>query len=142
MMPLRRAILIREVIGENPMNATDKTTDKVRDLAGEAARTGRRFAHRASQVGDSTAADVRALLKDIEAALKEGKDDDVDTLRSRLESRIADARATFDDAQWTILGKLGAAASTTDYYVRGRPWETIGAAAGIAFLLGIIIGRT
>ena len=123
------------------MGALNKTGDKIEDAVHETARTGRRFARRVSQAGDAAGADIRALLKDLEGSLKASKDDDVAALRARLESRLADARATFDDTQSTFRGKIGAAVTTTDEYVRGRPWETIGAAAGIAFLLGIIIGR-
>ncbi|WP_429498192.1 DUF883 family protein [Robbsia andropogonis] len=123
------------------MNAFDKTTDALADAASEGAKTGRRFSRQVAAAGDAAGSDIRALLKDLESALKEGKDDDVGALRSRLEARLSDARATYDDAQHTIRQKLQAAAETTDDFVRGRPWETIGAAAGIAFLLGVIIGR-
>jgi len=123
------------------MSALDKTADTINDAVTETSKGVSRFARRAAAASDSAGADARSLLKDIEAALKEGKDDDVGALRARLEGRLSDARSTYDNVQWTIRDKLSAAASTTDGYVRGRPWETIGAAAGIAFLLGIIIGR-
>ena len=123
------------------MNAFDKTSDALADVASEGAKTGRRLGRQVASAGDSAGSDIRALLKDLEASLKEGKDDDVGALRARLEARLADARATYDDAQFSIRQKIQAAAETTDGFVRDRPWETIGAAAGIAFLLGIIIGR-
>lgn len=124
------------------MNALDKAGDKINDAVAETTKGANRFARRAALAGDSAGADVRSLLKDIEAALKEGKDDDVGALRARLEGRLADARSMYDDVQLSIRGKLSAAASTTDGYVRDRPWETISAAAGIAFLLGILVGRS
>jgi ElaB/YqjD/DUF883 family membrane-anchored ribosome-binding protein len=123
------------------MSALQKASDKVEDAAQDTARTGRLFARRVSLAGDSAGADIRSLLKDLEASLKEGKDDDVGALRARLEARLADARSTFDGAQLSIRERLGTAVTTTDDYVRGRPWETVGVAAGIAFLLGIIVGR-
>lgn len=124
------------------MSALDKAGDKINDAVTETTKAGRRFARDASLAGDSAGADVRSLLKDIEAALKEGKDDDVGALRARLEGRLSDARSAYDDVQLTIRQKISAAASTTDGYVRDRPWETVAAAAGLAFLFGIIIGRS
>lgn len=124
------------------MSALDKAGDKINDAVKETTKAGRSAAHDAALTGDSAGADVRSLLKDIEAALKEGKDDDAGALRARLEGRLSDARSAYDDAQLTIRQKLSAAASTTDGYVRERPWETVAAAAGLAFLFGIIIGRS
>lgn len=123
------------------MGAMDKTASKLNDVADDTAKAGRRFLSRASAVGDGTADDVRALLKDLEVALKEGKNDDVGALRARIEGRLADARSTLDDVQSGIRQKITAVATTTDDYVRDRPWETVGAVAGLAFLLGIIVGR-
>jgi len=124
------------------MGALDKVGDKINDAADQTVRTGRSVAKRAAAAGDGAGADIKALLKDLEAALKEGKNDDVGALRARLEARLADARSAYDDVQVSIREKISAAASTTDEYVRDKPWETVGAVAGIAFLLGIIVGRS
>ena len=124
------------------MGALDRTGDKINHAVDQTVKTGRSIAKRAAIASDGTGADIKALLKDLEAALKEGKDDDVGALRARLEGRLADARSAYDDVQWSIREKLSAAASTTDDYVRDKPWETVGAVAGIAFLLGIIVGRS
>ena len=123
------------------MGATDKVADKASDVLNDTAKAGRRFVNRAAAVGDSTADDVRALLKDLEAALKEGKDDDVGALRARIEGRLADARSTLEDVQLSIREKITAAASTTDEYVRDKPLETVGAAAGIAGNLAGFVGN-
>ena len=50
------------------------------------------------------------------------------------ELRIADAEAA-------LVDKTKAAARATDDYVNDNPWQAVGIAAGIGFLLGVIIGR-
>ena len=35
----------------------------------------------------------------------------------------------------------GEAADVTDKYVHDNPWQAIGVAAGVGFLLGLLIGR-
>jgi ElaB/YqjD/DUF883 family membrane-anchored ribosome-binding protein len=139
-MPSRSLSFLSEQ--ESQMGALDKVGDKISHAADQTARTGRSIAKRAAVAGEGTGADIKSLLKDLEAALKEGKDDDVGALRARLEARLADARSTYDVVQLSIREKLSAAASTTDEYVRDKPWETVGAVAAIAFLLGIIVGRS
>jgi len=40
-----------------------------------------------------------------------------------------------------VRARIDSAVSATEDHIHQRPWETVGAVAGIAFLLGIIAGR-
>ena len=51
----------------------------------------------------------------------------------------ADFRAALLQGQAIVKGKQIAAASDT--YVKENPWKTVAAAAGIALVIGMLLGR-
>ena len=51
------------------------------------------------------------------------------------------AKLRIADAEAALVDKTKAAARATDDYVNDNPWQAVGIAAGIGFLLGVIIGR-
>ena len=62
-------------------------------------------------------------------------------LRERIGARLRDAKLRLADAEAVLVDKTKAAARATDDYVNENPWQAVGIAAGVGFLLGIIIGR-
>jgi ElaB/YqjD/DUF883 family membrane-anchored ribosome-binding protein len=40
-----------------------------------------------------------------------------------------------------VVGKAKVAAKATDDYVHENPWKSIGIAAGVGFLLGMLVSR-
>lgn len=62
-------------------------------------------------------------------------------LRERIGERLSDARLRLADAEALVLDKTKAAARATDDFVNENPWQSVGIAAGVGLLLGIIIGR-
>lgn len=62
-------------------------------------------------------------------------------LRERIGERLRDAKLRLADAEAVLVDKTKAAARATDDYVNENPWQAVGIAAGVGFLLGIIIGR-
>lgn len=62
-------------------------------------------------------------------------------LRSKIEGRLHNARATLAEAQDTIVAKAKQVGSATDDYVHDNPWKSVGIAAGVGLLVGILIGR-
>jgi ElaB/YqjD/DUF883 family membrane-anchored ribosome-binding protein len=107
----------------------------------DAKRAGRRVARNVRIAGNNASDDVRALLDELDDSLRNGKDTDIEALRTRLGAQLARARAVFDDAQDTVRDRLQLAIAATEDRIQDRPWETLGAVAGIAFLLGVIAGR-
>lgn len=107
----------------------------------QAKRTGRHLVRNARGVEFDTHAEIRSLLDQLEASLREGRDSDVAALRERLGSQLAQARSLFDDAQDTVRARFVSAVSATEQQIQRRPWETLGAVASIAFLLGILATR-
>ena len=45
------------------------------------------------------------------------------------------------DAEEAVLVRAKAAAKATDVYVHENPWKAIGVTAGLALLIGFIMGR-
>ncbi|SDG64451.1 DUF883 family protein [Propionivibrio dicarboxylicus] len=62
-------------------------------------------------------------------------------LRERVGERLADAKIRLADAEALVVDKTRAAARATDEYVKENPWQAVGVAAGIGFLIGVIVSR-
>ena len=67
----------------------------------------------------------------------------------RSPQRRAHERMTADQFVWWLRGYLAAAvvektkaaARATDDYVHDNPWKAVGVAAGVGFLLGLLVNR-
>ena len=51
------------------------------------------------------------------------------------------AQVRLADAEALVVDKTRAAARATDEYVKENPWQAVGVAAGIGFLIGVIVSR-
>jgi ElaB/YqjD/DUF883 family membrane-anchored ribosome-binding protein len=88
--------------------------------------------------------DMRVVVGDLESMLKataNSADADVRALSERLRDRLAVAKARLLDAEHAMLEKGRQIARSTDDYVHQHPWSSIGVAAGVGLLLGVVIGR-
>ena len=88
--------------------------------------------------------DMRVVVADAEEILRATAGiagEKMVDLRERIGERLRDAKLRIADAEAALVDKTKAAARATDDYVNENPWETLGIAAGIGLLLGIIIGR-
>ncbi len=87
--------------------------------------------------------DFKTVVTDAEALLKAtaGQGGEaVAAARAKAEASLAEAKANMADAQIALLGKTKAAARATDEYVHTHPWQSIGAAAGVGVVVGLLIG--
>ena len=64
-----------------------------------------------------------------------------DDLRARIGDRVAIARERLADAEAAIVDTGRKAVRVTDDYVHENPWQSVGVAAGVAFLLGLLVSR-
>ena len=88
--------------------------------------------------------DLKVVVADAEELLRATAGqtgEKVAELRSKIEGRLRNARATLAEAQDAIVGKAKQVGSSTDDYVHDNPWQSVGIAAGIGLLVGILIGR-
>ncbi|MDO9366016.1 MAG: DUF883 family protein [Methylotenera sp.] len=82
-------------------------------------------------------ADAEALLK----ATANTSGEKIAEVRSKAEKSLSIAKAKLADAQDEMLARTEAAAKVTDVYVHENPWRSIGLAAGVGVVIGLLIGR-
>jgi ElaB/YqjD/DUF883 family membrane-anchored ribosome-binding protein len=62
-------------------------------------------------------------------------------LRTKLQANLSNARASLVDAQAVAVDKAKQVGRAADDYVHDNPWRSVGVAAGIGFIAGLLIGR-
>ncbi|MBV8046539.1 MAG: DUF883 domain-containing protein [Paludibacterium sp.] len=88
--------------------------------------------------------DVRQVLANTEDLLRTAGDEGGEKLRelkNRIGANLSHAKTRLIEAEHALSGKAKAAAKATDQYVHDNPWKSIGIAAGIGLLLGMLISR-
>lgn len=82
-------------------------------------------------------ADAEALLK----ATANTGDDKLSELRARAEESLGAAKERIMEIQTEVLAKTRATAKATDAYVHENPWRSVGFAASIGVIVGLLISR-
>ncbi|MGE0875279.1 MAG: YqjD family protein [Burkholderiales bacterium] len=88
--------------------------------------------------------DIRVLVADTEELLRATASqagEKAAVARERIQATLATTKARLVEAEHALLDKTKLAARATDDYVHDNPWQAVGVAAGIGFLLGLLIGR-
>lgn len=88
--------------------------------------------------------DLRSVVNDAEGLLKATAGmagDQVESARARAQDSLKAARERLGDLQDDVLAQARDAVESTDRYVRESPWAAIGIAAGVAFVIGVLVGR-
>jgi ElaB/YqjD/DUF883 family membrane-anchored ribosome-binding protein len=102
-------------------------------------------------MANETDAAKERLIKDFKAVIRDAEDllkatanqtgEKVSAVRSRAEDSIKSARAKLDELEDDMVARGRAYVSATDQLLRDNPWQSIGIAAGVGFLLGMLSGR-
>ncbi len=93
---------------------------------------------------DKLVSDLKVVVADAEELLKltAGQaGEKLTDVRSRLGRRLEAAKERIASAETAIRERTKQAAHATDDYVHDHPWQAVGVAAGLAFLLGLLAGR-
>lgn len=93
---------------------------------------------------DKLVSDFKVVVADAEELLRMTANqagDKVGDLRNRLQDHLATAKSKLADAEAVVVERTRAVARATDDYVHDNPWRSIGIAAGIGFIVGMLIGR-
>jgi ElaB/YqjD/DUF883 family membrane-anchored ribosome-binding protein len=88
--------------------------------------------------------DLRVVARDVEELLRataHQTGDRIDEARARAEESLRTARARLEQASEEVAAHTREAARAAERYLRDNPWQSVGIAAGVAFLLGYLIGR-
>lgn len=89
-------------------------------------------------------ADFKAVIADTEELLRATANqtgERVSAARTRMQETIENTRERLTDLQESATDKARAAAHATDQLVHDNPWKAVGIAAGVGFLLGLLVHR-
>jgi ElaB/YqjD/DUF883 family membrane-anchored ribosome-binding protein len=89
-------------------------------------------------------ADLKVLIADSEELLRASAGqagEKMAAARERIQASIASMRVKLVEAEKVLLEKTKQAAKATDAYVHEHPWKAVGIAAGVGFVLGLLISR-
>ncbi len=93
---------------------------------------------------DELVADAKVVLDDVEALLDEAAGatgERAQALRQRASEALSRAKSRLHDAQGAVRDNTRKAARATDDWVHDNPWGAIGIAAGVGFLVGLLVSR-
>ena len=82
-------------------------------------------------------AEAESLLRATAGSASEGASE----LRAKVQASLDRAKRNLHDLQDAAVDKAKAAGRATDHYVHENPWQSIGVAAGVGLLLGMLIAR-
>jgi len=87
---------------------------------------------------------LQSVVRDAEALLHATASqtgDRIDAVRSRAEESLKQAKSSLGDLQDEALESVREAADATQDYVKKNPWQSIGIAAGVGLLIGLLLRR-
>lgn len=93
---------------------------------------------------DQLLEEFQALVRDTEQLLQHSASlagEQAEELREQIRDSLGRARTTLHNAEGALLERGKAAVQVTEGYVQTHPWQTLGVAAAIGLLLGMLISR-
>ncbi len=89
-------------------------------------------------------ADARIVLDDVDALLRQAANasgKQAEELREQAAEALNRARLRMAEAQDMLNEQTRKALRSADGWVHANPWQAVGVAAGVAFLLGLLVSR-
>jgi ElaB/YqjD/DUF883 family membrane-anchored ribosome-binding protein len=93
---------------------------------------------------DKLVADAKVALNDVEALLKQAAavgGQQAHDLKERAAEAMYRAKLRMQEAQAAVGENTRAAARATDEWVHLHPWGAVGIAAGVGFVIGMLVSR-
>lgn len=88
--------------------------------------------------------DLRVVIDDAQEVLRMTADQVGESavgVRGRVEARLAEATRDLKHLQEVAVLRAKAAGHATDEFVQEHPWKSIGIAAGVGLLAGLLLAR-
>lgn len=89
-------------------------------------------------------ADFKVVIADTEELLRATAGqagDKVSELRVKAQDHLANAKVKLAEAETALLDTAKQVGRVADDYVHDNPWSSVGMAAGVGFLIGLLVGR-
>ncbi len=93
---------------------------------------------------DKLIADLKVVIADAEELLRATASqagDKAADLRARLQTRLSQLKDQLANAETVLIDKAKLAGRAADDYVHDNPWRSVGIAAGVGLIIGLLIGR-
>jgi ElaB/YqjD/DUF883 family membrane-anchored ribosome-binding protein len=88
--------------------------------------------------------DLRTVVQDAEALMSATADEagsGVREARARAAESLEQARLRLEALEAEVKARAREAADDADAYVREHPWQSVGVAAAVGFLIGLLVSR-
>ncbi len=86
---------------------------------------------------NSVVADLEALL----IATADTGGDKLAQVRAKAQASLGAVKASMGETQASVMAKTKEAAKAADDYVQENPWRSIGLAASVGLVIGLLISR-
>ena len=93
---------------------------------------------------DQLLADLKTVMNDAEALLRATSTqtgEKIQEVRARAEESLRQAKERLSSLEDEALRRAREVADATDEYVRENPWQSVGIAAGVGLLVGLLLAR-
>ena len=93
---------------------------------------------------DKLIEDFRVVVSDAEELLKltaNQAGDKLNVVRGRVEESLQNAKMQLSEVEDLMLERTREAVQATDDYIKANPWRSVGIAAGVGMILGMLIAR-
>ena len=93
---------------------------------------------------DRLLTDLHQVVTDAESLLRATADQTsagASELRARVQSTLDRAKSSLGEFQSAAVDRAKAAGKATDDYVHDNPWQSVGVAAGVGLLIGLLLTR-
>ncbi len=93
---------------------------------------------------DKLAQDLKIVVSDLEELLRATASqagEKVAAVREKVQENLQRYKVKLAEAEDALIDSGKQAARVTDEYLHDHPWHAVGIAAGIGFLVGLLVGR-
>ena len=93
---------------------------------------------------DQLLTDLKTVMNDAEALLRATSTqtgEKIQEVRARAEESLRQAKQRLSSLEDEALRRAREVADATDEYVRENPWQSVGIAAGVGLLVGLLLAR-
>ncbi|MET0534428.1 MAG: DUF883 family protein [Steroidobacter sp.] len=99
---------------------------------------------RVEVTADQLVTDLKTVVQDAEALLKATSTltgEKIQEVRARAEESLRQAQVRLTEVEEEAMRRAKEIAEAADEYVHENPWQSVGIAAGIGLVLGLLIAR-
>lgn len=93
---------------------------------------------------DQLVADLKTVMEDAEALLKATSTltgEKIQEVRARAEESLRQAKVRLSEVEEEAMRRAREITDAADEYVHENPWQSVGIAAGIGLVIGLLLAR-